>query len=101
MIVFYVTFPDMETAQEIGEKLIMNKVIACANYTSTHSVYMWEKNLVKEPEIVAHFKTSNKNRNITHEKILEMHPYEVPCILSWEVIANKDYEKWIENETSP
>jgi len=28
-----------------------------------------------------------------------IHPYEVPCIVKWEVEANVSYEKWIVDST--
>lgn len=32
------------------------------------------------------------------QKIQSMHPYEIPCIASWEVQVNEDYYNWMRNE---
>ena len=96
---FYVTHPNAETAQKISRNLIDRKLVACANQFSMESAYWWQGAVAQEGEIVTILKTVTKNKKAVEVAITELHPYEVPCIMSWEVQANASYENWIQDAT--
>ncbi|MEM1219931.1 MAG: divalent-cation tolerance protein CutA [Bacteroidota bacterium] len=96
---FYVTHPNAETAQKISRNLIDRKLVACANQFSMESAYWWQGAVAREGEIVTMLKTVPENKKAVEVAIVELHPYEVPCIMSWEVEANTPYENWIRDVT--
>ena len=98
-IVVYTTHADQKNASEIVDSLVAKKLIACGNCFPINSAYWWNGAVAKEGEWVALLKTVKENWSTLKETIAAMHPYEVPCIMKFEVEANDGYEKWIREST--
>lgn len=98
-IVIYTTHPDKETAEKISQTLTEEKWIACANLFPIQSAYWWKGQVEQEGEWVALLKTRTEYGDQLEERILQLHPYEVPCIMRMEVQANAAYEQWIHSST--
>lgn len=94
-LMIYVTHPDETTAQSISQKLLEQKLVACSNIFPITSAYWWEGTIQNEQEWVSVLKTSRENGKAVEKEIEKWHPYQVPCILKWEVNANEKYENWI------
>jgi periplasmic divalent cation tolerance protein len=98
-LLFYVTYPDEETARRVSELLVNERLAACANVFPITSVYWWQGAVQREGEWVSIVKTRLDLEQRLEAEIKKIHPYDVPCILRFEVRANEEYEQWIENET--
>ena len=98
-LVFYVTHPDEATAQRIADILLQARLVACANIFPITSAYWWEGVIAKEGEWVSILKTPLSLEVAVEAAILKVHPYEVPCVLRFEVKANEAYAVWIEEST--
>ncbi len=96
----YVTFPNKEEASLLSKELINDNLIACSNITPINSCYVWEDKFESDNEFVGLFKTSNTKLEKAIIYIEAKHSYKTPCILSWQVQANKSYYEWINKETS-
>ena len=98
----YVTHENEEEARKIVSILLSENLIACANIFPIQSVYKWKWEIADTKEIVTLLKTSNKLTKVVEQRILETHPYEIPCVmvLSDEIAANLSYASWIQNETN-
>lgn len=96
------TVEKKKDAEKISEILLRKKVAACVQIIeNVGSHYWWEGKIEKSKEILLFIKT----RAILFEKaekiIKENHPYQVPEIISLPILkGNKDYLKWIKDETS-
>lgn len=95
----YVTFPDEESAEDIGRKLLAEKHIACINFFPIRSLYTWEGKIEDGKEIVAFIKTRTECSEKTIRRIKELHPYKTPCILHKTLEANDEYYKWVQAVT--
>jgi periplasmic divalent cation tolerance protein len=95
----YITHPDRETARIISSRLIDERLVACANIFPMESAYWWEGAVRQEGEFVSIVKTRNDLVEKVQQVVEQSHPYEVPCILRFEVTANQAYEKWIQEQT--
>ncbi len=100
IVLFYITFESDEAAKEMIKQLIEEKIIACGNVLPINSVYLWEGAVCNENEFVAILKTSKTNVDKTRDRIEELHKYDVPCIIHWEVKCNDSYYNWILKSTS-
>ena len=100
LLLFYTTHPDEATAKEIGGQLVSERLAACYNLLPMQSGYFWEGAFAKDDEWVLVLKTQPARREALQERLLALHPYEVPCCLHWEVSANPAYEAWIIAETT-
>ncbi|MFT4304239.1 MAG: divalent-cation tolerance protein CutA [Candidatus Woesearchaeota archaeon] len=94
----YVTFPKKDVAEEIIEKLLHEKLIACSNVFPIKSMYWWKQKINKDDEFVGLLKTSFANVEKVETRIKDLHPFEVPCIMRLDVSANKEYEDWVNHE---
>lgn len=99
-LIFYVTYPNEETARRIAGRLVQDRLAACANIFPVSSAYWWEGAVQEEQEWVSVLKTRPELETRLEETILQFHPYEVPCIARFETRANAAYEKWIYDSTT-
>ncbi len=101
-LLFYLSFPDEPSAHRTADHLLEQRLIACANIFPVSSAYWWQNALQREGEWVAVLKTRPELEAAVERTAQKMHPYEVPCLLRFEVRANTAYEEWIfENTVAP
>ena len=93
--VIYITNPSEAAAQALAEKLVDQKLVACSNIFPITSMYWWQGAIEKDGEWVAIVKTSIENWAKVKQAVEQLHSYEVPCILKFEVEANEAYGNWI------
>lgn len=96
---YYITHPDSDTAHRIANQLVEEKLVACANILPIESMYWWQGAVQREGEVVSIVKAPPEKEKSVEDRVRELHPYEVPCIIRMEVHANADYEAWIRDET--
>ncbi len=94
-ISIYTTFPDKKETEKIISVLLGEKLIACANIFPMESFYTWKWKVENEKEIVAFLKTKEENWEKVKEKIEQLHSYEVPCILKFQIDGNWEYKNWM------
>jgi len=93
--IVYVTHSSKKNASSIVDKLLSKKLIACATIFSVDSYYIWKDKRQIGKEWVTLLKT-NKPK-VVERAVLKIHPYDVPCILSWKVKANTSYDAWVKS----
>lgn len=98
-LLFYITHPDEGCARRVSEHLVNERLAACANIFPITSVYWWQGAVQHDGEWVAVVKTRLDLEHKLEAEVRKIHPYEVPCILRFEVRANEAYERWIAAET--
>jgi len=96
----YITCPGPDDARRIGRALVMERLAACVNILpKMESFYWWEGKLENDQETVLIAKTPESSREALLERVLELHPYETPCILFVPVTGgNPDYLEWLLRE---
>ena len=97
---FYVTFADNKTAADFGRKVIEKRLAACYNLLEMNSCFWWDGHIEENSEVIAIFKTTIEKEDQIRSWISENHPYEVPCILNFQVESNNSYYEWIRSETN-
>ncbi len=98
------TVPDKETGSSIGNALVKDRLAACVNIIpGVTSVYEWENEIHSEGEYILLIKTREPLFEKVREKILELHPYELPEVISVKIEkGHLPYLNWIsENTTIP
>jgi len=99
MISVYITCKDEKEAAKISEHLLKKRLIACSNIFPIKSMYWWKEKITKDNEIVMLAKTSDKNYEKIKKEVKKLHSYDIPCILKYDIDANKEYKEWVEKET--
>jgi periplasmic divalent cation tolerance protein len=94
----YSTFASKEEALSMATNLLSQGLIACANLSSPiTSVYSWEGRVTQEDEIAVLFKTATLKDAVAY--ITTHHPYDTPCIISWEAEANPAFAAFVNDST--
>ena len=97
----YVTAPDRETARSIARLAVKRRLAACANIWPVESMYWWKGRLEEAEEFVIVFKTRRSLIPKLIAAIRAVHPYEVPCIVSYPMgAAFPAFVDWIDAETA-
>lgn len=98
--IIYSTFPSKEEADKISKILIKEGLVACANIFNSNSFYKWNNQICDDNEFILIMKTS-EDKIIKVKKIIKKHhPYEVPCIIDFNVNLNKEYSDWLGDQLS-
>lgn len=100
-IVVLMTCANEDEAQSIVEKLLDQKLIACANLTQpVRSLFWWEGKVNSEQEILVVMKTREECFVDLKTLIKSFHSYSVPEIIALPIVAgNEEYLNWIDEST--
>ncbi|MDH3205210.1 MAG: divalent-cation tolerance protein CutA [Gemmatimonadota bacterium] len=91
------TAPDAAVAEHIGRVLVEERLAACANILEgVTSIYTWKGSLQHEREVLMVLKTTSAALREMKERLVELHPYEVPEVLVVDVHdGHQPYLDWI------
>ena len=97
VVLVFTTFPDIATARHIGTELLTRQCVACVNLLpASESIYRWEGELCRQPEVVVLIKTTRRVLPTLEGAILDLHPYACPELLAIEVVAGLPaYLQWV------
>ncbi len=99
----YVTAANADQAKAIGEALVQERLVACANILAPiASIYWWKGEVQRDSEAVLIAKTRAELVERVIARVKALHSYAVPCVVSLPIEAgNPDFLGWIETETAP
>lgn len=97
------TVPNKETAQKLARGLVEERLAACVTISSAcESHYWWQDKICQEEESILFIKTRDSIFERLKEKILQLHPYQVPEIIALPIFQGySKYLAWINKETEP
>lgn len=97
--VLLTTAPSAEVAEAIVNALVAERLIACGNITMPiKSIYRWQGEIERAAEVLVIMKTTVDRVERVTRRIVELHPYEVPEVLSLPVDGgHAPYLKWVED----
>ncbi len=100
-LVVLVTAPTAEQAASLARALVGERLAACGNVVpAIRSIYRWEGKVQDEPEALLVLKTTRARFDALRERVLALHPYQVPEVLALPVEAGSAaYLAWITGET--
>ncbi|MGH7663657.1 MAG: divalent-cation tolerance protein CutA [Gemmatimonadaceae bacterium] len=101
-IVVLTTVASAEEAVELVRRLLDMRLIACGTVLpGARSLYLWEKKIADEQEIVVLLKTRSARLEALKVAFGELHPYKLPELLALPVAAGLEkYLDWINSETT-
>jgi periplasmic divalent cation tolerance protein len=100
-LVVLVTAPTAERAAEIARAVVGERLAACGNVVpGLRSIYRWEGKVQEDAEALLVLKTTRARLDALRERVLALHPYEVPEVIALPVEAGSaPYLDWIAAET--
>lgn len=95
------TAPDILLAKRIAHILVEEHLAACVQLTpSMLSVYEWEGEIKGDEEIGMVIKTSRAVARQTIDRLVELHPYEVPQATVVPLVGGYfPYLSWVSEQT--
>ncbi len=95
------TCPGPEAAGQIAHDLVAGKLAACVNdIPGIHSLFWWKDKIDSAEEHLLLVKTTADRYPAIEQKILSLHPYELPEIIAVPIEAGLDaYLNWITSNT--
>ncbi|MAM68058.1 MAG: divalent-cation tolerance protein CutA [Rhodospirillaceae bacterium] len=96
----YITTDGADEARKIGRALVEARLAACANIIDPMtSVYWWDGEVQEGNETVLIAKTTADKVDALNDKVLDLHSYECPCVVSIPIVGGSStFLRWIENE---
>lgn len=95
------TCPDQTSAQAIAEQLIDQRLAACVNIVpGITSIYQWQGKRETAQEHLLLIKTSIEAYNALEQTLTDLHPYELPEIITVPIERGLNtYLNWISEQT--
>lgn len=91
-------FSSMETARSVLRILIQENLATCGNIFATHTgIFPWNGEMQEKSENAVLFKTSLEKRDRLINRLRDLHPYELPCIIAIDAQSSADYAAWLRN----
>ncbi|WP_372434991.1 divalent-cation tolerance protein CutA, partial [Nitratidesulfovibrio oxamicus] len=100
-VIVYMTAPNPEEAERIGRILVERRLAACVNVLgSIRSIYHWAGDIQTETETAFIAKTTDALVPALTEAVLQLHPYEVPCVATLPITGGSAaFLGWIDEVT--
>ena len=101
-IIVFVTAKNSREANKIANKLIMGKLVACANVIKgIHSIFRWKGKVDKVNETLLILKSKKSCLPKIIKMVKKYHSYDVPEIIALPITGgSKDYLNWIKSNCS-
>ena len=98
-----VTAPDEETGRRLATALVQERLAACANLLGgVTSIYRWQGEVEHASEVLLVLKTRADRADALRERVVALHPYEVPEVVFLEVSeGHVPYLDWVREESRP
>ncbi len=92
-----VTAPDAMVAESMARTLVEERLAACVNVIpGLVSVYRWEGEVQRDQEALMILKTTQSRVVALCERVVQLHPYEVPEVLVLNVAdGHETYLGWV------
>lgn len=100
VVVVFTMVPDSDTAAGIAERLLHERLIACANIVpGATSIYRWEEEIRSQSEVMVILKSVAGVGPTLERRVAELHPYSVPEVLFLEAAGGAEsFLDWVRAE---
>jgi periplasmic divalent cation tolerance protein len=98
-VVVLSTCGSRKEAQKIARDILRRRLVACVNIMPVTSYYRWKGKITVDREYLILAKTRSEAFRKLKERILALHTYELPEIVSLKINeGNEEYLDWIDEE---
>jgi periplasmic divalent cation tolerance protein len=92
----YITAPP-SVADELATALVEERLAACVNRLACRSTFRWEGEVTEADEVVLLAKTTAARYGALRDRVVELHPHDVPCIERFDEADVLDsFGEWVE-----
>ncbi len=103
VLVILCACPDDVVAAAIARSLVEERLAACVNrIAGVRSTYAWQGTVHEDGEVLLLIKTEASRFDALRERVLALHPYELPELIAVEVTRGLDrYLAWVAAAVAP
>jgi periplasmic divalent cation tolerance protein len=101
VVFVYITIASRAAALSLGRTLVEEGFAACANVLGEiTSVFRWQGKVEQGDEAALIVKTTEARYDALAARVLELHPYDLPCVAKLPVTGgHAPYLDWIRTES--
>lgn len=101
-LIVYCTVPAADVAERLAAALVDEGLAACVNrLPGVESTYRWQGRTQVDTEWLLLIKTSRARFDALRQRIVELHPYELPEVIAVDVaLGHAPYLAWIAESTA-
>ena len=98
IVIVWTTVADADQAAELASRLVEDGLVACAQVDGApiRSVYRWQGHIESAEEYRIGLKLPARAVPRLQERLLELHPYEVPEFVVQDATASDAYARWVD-----
>ncbi|WP_266183848.1 divalent-cation tolerance protein CutA [Dyella humicola] len=102
VLLCYCTCPDAASAQTLADALVGESLAACVSgLPAISSTYRWHGKVITDSEVLLLIKTTESRFAALKERVLALHPYEVPELIAVPVTqGHAAYLDWVRTSVS-
>lgn len=102
-LICFCTCPDAASAERIAGTLVDERLAACVNIVpGLRSIYRWNGQVEAADEVLLLVKTDAGTYPALQERLLALHPHELPELLAVEPVAGLPaYLQWVAAGSRP
>lgn len=102
-LVVLCTCSNQESADQIAQSLIKEKLAACVQVSGpVKSHYKWEGKLEADTEFQLWIKSPRSRYSQLEKRLVELHDYDLPEIIAFDVSTGLEgYLEWVNQECRP
>jgi len=102
LVQLLVSVPSRQVAEKISLRLLEVNLCACAQIVGpVSSSFRWQTQIETVEEYLLLLKSRKQNLDSVEQTVCDLHPYEVPEILVFEIAAgHSPYLDWLEMQTN-
>ena len=98
LVLALTTERNREQAELLARQLLERRLVACVSLLPIHSLYVWDGQLQRDPEVQLMLKTSPSCVVALQEAVLQLHSYDTPEWITWPAMASQAYGHWLQQE---
>jgi periplasmic divalent cation tolerance protein len=97
VLLCYCTCPNADSAQHLAHALVGEALAACVSHIpAVQSTYRWRGEVTTDSEELLLIKTTAARFEALKERVLALHPYELPELIAVPVVAGHvAYLDWV------
>ncbi len=97
-VFLYVTFGSYEQAMSAIDRLMEQRLVACANLFPTSKALPAADSMKRDSEVVVLFKTLHERAGETVNFLQDVHLYDIQCISQANVEVTDSFGEWLTRE---
>lgn len=99
--IVYCPFPDRESAVTVARILVNEGLAACVQcLPPIESIYRWQGQVEQAIEVPLLAKVAPGKSIGARARIAELHPYDLPAVVSWSADCAPDLADWADGQAA-